>query len=145
MPASPSNFLLLLVKINVKIIAIILLQDTMVATKKRRGIMPLAADIINNMIPISDFSRGKASGVFAKVAGGTPVIVLKNNAPLAVITSPAEHARLTQIEEDYALLCESIERLERKGKAKNHSFADVMSEFGITEAELDDADEVEFE
>lgn len=93
----------------------------------------------------SDFSRAKACSAFSKVVDGTPVIVLKNNAPMAVITSPVEYARLILIEEDYALLCESLERLERSSGSKSHSFADVMSEFGITEACMDGFGKVEFE
>lgn len=107
--------------------------------------MPPAADIIDNIVPISDFSRGKASQTFARVADDTPVIVLKNNAPIAVITSPSEYSRLAQIEEDYYLLAEALERLARNEKPESLSFDEVMAEYGITDDDIDSADEVEFE
>ncbi|NTU89594.1 MAG: type II toxin-antitoxin system Phd/YefM family antitoxin [Actinobacteria bacterium] len=107
--------------------------------------MSLASDIMNNIVPISDFSRGKASSTFAKVSKGAPVIVLRNNVPMAVITSPSEYSYLTEIEEDFFLLSESIERLERSAGKKGTSLEEIMEKHGITEADLDAAEDVEFE
>ncbi len=107
--------------------------------------MPLAADIINNIVSVSDFSRGKASKILSRVGDDTPIIVLKNNAPMAVITSPAEYTRLTQIEEDYNLICEALDRLERAEESHRYSFDEVMNELELTEEDLNEADEVDFE
>lgn len=107
--------------------------------------MPLAAEIMNNIVPVSDFSRGKASRAFAKVAGGVPVIVVKNNAPTAVITSPEEYARLTAIEEDYLLLNEAFDRLSKNEGRPAVPLEEVLSRHGITQADLSAADEVEFD
>lgn len=107
--------------------------------------MSIAAEIINNIVPVSDFSRGKAAQAFSKAADGSPVLVLKNNAPLAIITSPDEYSRLIQIEEDYYLLNEALERLSKNEGVKTHSLEEVMAELGIDDKDLDSLGEVEFE
>lgn len=107
--------------------------------------MALAGDIMSNIVPISDFGRGKASSTFERVTDSTPVVVVRHNVPTAVITTPAEYARLTEAEEDLYLLTEAIARMRRSGDKQATPLEDVMAEFGITDADLDDAGEVEFE
>ena len=46
---------------------------------------------INQIIPITLFNKGKASQLFSRVQEGKPLIVLKNNCPIAVIISPDEY------------------------------------------------------
>lgn len=46
---------------------------------------------INRIIPITQFNKGKASKLFSSVQKGEPLIVLKNNCPVAVIISPDEY------------------------------------------------------
>ena len=59
-------------------------------------------------------------------------MVLKNNQPAAVILSPAEYQRLSEIEEDYLLLREAMERLEA-GTATT-PMKDVMEELARRQA-----------
>ena len=54
--------------------------------------MTNAANVIGNIVPISDFSHGKASTIFRRMNGSAPVTVVKNNRPIAVITTPEEFA-----------------------------------------------------
>ena len=82
---------------------------------------------------------------FLKGGRRIPVLVLKNNAPLAIITSPDEYSRLIQIEEDYYLLNEALERLSKNEGVKTHSLEEVMAELGIDDKDLDSLGEVEFE
>ena len=43
--------------------------------------MATPAELLDNMVPVSALSRGKAAQAFSSASNSTPVIVLKNNAP----------------------------------------------------------------
>ena len=77
--------------------------------------MAYIADMLDNIIPISDFSRGKASQAFERASNGSRVIVTRNNTPTAVIVSPEEYKRRAEAEENLYLLSLAIERLEANG------------------------------
>ena len=62
--------------------------------------MATPAELLDNMVPVSAFSRGKAAQAFSSASNSTPVIVLKNNAPYRVITTPDEYAYLSEVEAD---------------------------------------------
>ena len=62
--------------------------------------------MIETITPITLFNKGKASQLFAKAR--KPLLVVKNNAPVAVILSKDEYCRLYQL----AHVCEqSIENI----------------------------------
>lgn len=109
--------------------------------------MANVVDVIDNMVPISDFSRGKASQAFEKASNGTPVIVLRNNTPTAVIISPEEYRRLAEAEENLYLLGLALERLEANEGKELIPFETILAEHGITQEELDAIpdEDVEFE
>ncbi|MGL5677752.1 MAG: hypothetical protein ACRDDX_15250, partial [Cellulosilyticaceae bacterium] len=67
---------------------------------------------------------------------------LKNNAPSAVILSPEEYSRLAELEEDYALLLEATNRLAQTDASSTLPFEAVMANLGISEEDLDDAEDV---
>ena len=71
-------------------------------------------------------------------------MVLKNNQPAAVILSPAEFQRLSEIEEDYLLLREAMERLANNA-APATPMDSLMRELGIPEDEIDAAEDVVIE
>ncbi len=102
--------------------------------------MTYAANVLNSLVPITQFNRGQASRIFDRLHAENQLVVLKNNQPAAVILSPAEYARLSEIEEDYYLLLEATDRL-AENRAPAVPMDDVMRELGITEAELDAAEE----
>ena len=62
---------------------------------------------------------------------------MKNNQPSAVILSPEEYTRLTEIEEDYYLLIEATKRIEDNGNKETVSMDYVMRNLGIDEKELE--------
>ncbi len=65
---------------------------------------PTLLDLTERLVPISDFSQGKAGKIFNDVAqNNNAYIVLKNNQPTAVVLSVKEY-RETQ---------EKLSRLER--------------------------------
>ena len=110
-----------------------------------RVIMAIAADILQSLVPISQFNKGQAAKIFDRLHSENELIVLKNNQPLAIILSPEEYTRLTEIEEDYYLLLEANRRLEADGNNKTVSLDTVMNELGISEDELLDAEDVDIE
>ena len=108
-----------------------------------RVIMAIAADILQSLVPISQFNKGQAAKIFDRLHSENELIVLKNNQPSAIILSPEEYTRLTEIEEDYYLLLEANRRLEADGNNKTVSLDTVMNELGISEDELLDAEDVD--
>ena len=107
--------------------------------------MAIAADLLQSLVPISQFNKGQAAKIFDRLHSEKELIVLKNNQPSAIILSPEEYTRLTEIEEDYFLLLESNKRMEDNGKNKTLSFSSVMSNLGISEDELLDTEDVDIE
>ena len=101
--------------------------------------MAYTADILDSLVPITQFNRGQASRIFDRLHSESRLIVLKNilknNQPAAIILSPSEFQRLSEIEEDYTLLLEATRRL-KEDSSSTSSREDVMSELGISEADL---------
>ena len=107
--------------------------------------MAIAADLLQSLVPISQFNKGQAAKIFDRLRSERELIVLKNNQPSAIILSPEEYTRLTEIEEDYFLLLEANKRMEDNGNIKTLSFDSVMSNLGISEDELLDTEDVDIE
>ena len=97
--------------------------------------MAYTADILDSLVPITQFNRGQASRIFDRLHTENRLIVLKNNQPAAIILSPSEFQRLSEIEEDYTLLLEATRRL-KENSSSTTSREEVMSELGISEADL---------
>ena len=106
--------------------------------------MAYTADILDSLIPITQFNRGQASRIFDRLHTESQLIVLKNNQPAAIILSPSEFQRLSEIEEDYTLLLEATRRL-KEDSSSTSSREEVMSELNISESELAAAGDVVME
>ncbi len=104
-----------------------------------------ALQMLDNIVPISDFSHGKSSAAFSKVGNDNPVIVLKHNAPAFVIVTPEEYRSAKEAEEDLDLLMLAIERTANTSLGDCLTFDKFLDEIGVTKEELDAMDEVEFE
>ena len=102
--------------------------------------MAYTANDFRRLVSITQFNGGQASHIFDRLRAEQQLVVLKNNQPAAVILSPAEYARLSEIEEDYSLFLEATQRMAHND-APAATMADVMEELGITEAELDAAED----
>lgn len=113
--------------------------------KKEGVIMPSATNVAKSLVSISQFNKGQASRIFDRLHSESQLIVLKNNQPTAFILSPNEYDRLTELEEDYALLLEAYERLEKHGNEPGIPMTDVMARHGISEEDLDQIGDVEIE
>lgn len=106
--------------------------------------MAYTADILDSLVPITQFNRGQASRIFDRLHTESQLIVLKNNQPAAIILSPSEFQRLREIEEDYTLLLEATRRL-KEDSSSTSSREEVMSELNISESELAAAGDVVIE
>ena len=106
--------------------------------------MAYTADILDSLVPITQFNRGQASRIFDRLHTENRLIVLKNNQPAAIILSPSEFQRLSEVEEDYTLLLEATRRL-KEDSSSTSSREEVMSELGISEADLAAAGDVVIE
>lgn len=106
--------------------------------------MAYTADILDSLVPITQFNRGQASRIFDRLHTESQLIVLKNNQPAAIILSPSEFQRLREIEEDYTLLLEATRRL-KEGSSSTYCCKELMSERDISEADLAAAGDVVME
>ncbi len=104
-----------------------------------------ALQMLDNIVPISDFSHGKSSAAFSKVGNNNPVIVLKHNAPAFVIVTPDEYRLAKEAEEDLDLLMLAIERTANTSLDNCLTFDQLLDEIGVTQKQLSAMDEVEFE
>lgn len=107
--------------------------------------MTITTNLLHCLIPITQFNRGQASRIFDRLRTEKQLIVLKNNQPSAVILSPEEYERLSEIEENYLLLMEASERLKRSESKESIPFETVLAHLGITEQEIDEMEEEDIE
>ena len=107
--------------------------------------MAITADVLNSLSSITQFNKGQASKIFDRLRTERQLIVLKNNTPSAVILSPEEYERLAEIEEDYQLLLLAQERISRGSLDRAVSFHEAMANLGISETDLNEAEDVEIE
>lgn len=107
--------------------------------------MAYAINLLQSLVPISQFNKGQASRIFDRLSSEKELIVLKNNQPSAVILSPEEYTRLTEIEENYTLLMEANARLEANADRPTISLNEVLNKIGITETEVDEMEDVEID
>lgn len=107
--------------------------------------MSIAYETLNSLVSITQFNKGQASKIFDRLSSEKQLIVLKNNVPSAVIISPDEYIRLSEIAEDYFLLTEAQERLKNNAEKKNLSFEEVMNDYGLTEEDIENAEDLEIE
>ena len=84
------------------------------------------AEFTEKLIPISDFSQGKAGKVFRDVAeNDTEYIVLRNNQPTAVVISVNEYKDIQSRLEKYERLLEKIEDMRLYNIAKEREDDDL--------------------
>ncbi|WP_455719589.1 type II toxin-antitoxin system Phd/YefM family antitoxin [Agathobacter sp.] len=107
--------------------------------------MAVAADLLQSLVPISQFNKGQASKIFDRLRSEKELIVLKNNQPSAIILSPEEYTRLTEIEEDYFLLLAANKRIETNGDKNTIPIDAVITDLGISKEELLDTEDVNIE
>ena len=100
---------------------------------------------IQNTISITQFNRGLAGKIFQEVKQSGAKVVMKNNTPECVLISPDEYVRLMDEVNDARLLALAVKRMENFNPNNTISEKQVMEELGVSEEDLSDFDEVEFE
>lgn len=90
------------------------------------------------------FNRGEADKIFEEVEQNGIEIVLKNNAPVSVILPVQEYKKLMNELEDM-LLCDETRRRLEEGLHATIPAEELYAEAGITQKEIDEAEEVEIE
>ena len=111
------------------------------------------AEFTEHLVPISDFSQGKAGKIFSDVANNNKeYVVLKNNQPTAVVISIEEYRRIQRRIKVLEMYFEKLQDmfLEKKAKDRANDESTPFKEFieaeGFTLDELKEVmDEVEFE
>ena len=107
--------------------------------------MQNAANILNSLVPITQFNKGQAAKIFDRVKTERQLVVLKNNAPSAIILSPEEYERLAEIEENYYLLSVAESRMGDGWRSRTIKADEAMHRLGITSEDIENAEDVEFE
>ena len=107
--------------------------------------MTIHPDTLRQLVPITQFNRGQATKIFDRAKAEGQIVVLKNNAPEAVILSIEEFARMAEMVEDYQLLLLAQERLANNNQENAISEEDVMRNLGIDAADIATAEELEIE
>ena len=107
--------------------------------------MPSVISAIHNTVPITSFNRGLAGKIFEDVKSTGAKVVMKNNAAECVLLSPDEYTRVMDEVNDARLLAVAAERLAKYDSAALIPEEKVWDRLGITDDDLDAADEVEFE
>jgi|LSQX01.2.fsa_nt_gb antitoxin StbD len=102
-------------------------------------------NILNSIIPVSRFNKGEAGRIFDQLHHDKTQIVVKNNAPVAVLMSPDEYARLIEENEDCILQAEAALRISQSGKNDYISESDFIASVGLSEADLSNYEDVEIE
>ena len=118
--------------------------DTMSAT---------LAELTEKLVPISDFSQGKAGKIFSDVAeNNNEYIVLKNNQPTAVVVSVKEYKETQEKVNKLEKLLETIENIrllqlvESRDNSQTIPFEEFVAEEGFMMDELKKlAESVEFD
>ena len=110
-------------------------------------------DLTERLVPISDFSQGKAGKIFSDVAeNNNEYIILKNNQPTAVLLSIKEYREIQEKSARLEALLEKIENIrllkiaEKRESSSTSSFESFVKEQGFSMEELEEISEsVEFE
>ena len=100
---------------------------------------------IHDTVPIGQFNRGLAGKVFDEVKRTGPKVVMKNNMPECVLISPEEYTRMIDEINDARLLAIASSRMESYDPDHLISEEEMDRRLHITEEELNEAGEVDFE
>ena len=106
------------------------------------------ADLLDNLVPVSDLQRS-ASATLDRVREGSPVVIMRRGVPAAVMITPEEwreYERLREEAEDAADLALAKERLAKLERGDGYALSEkeVWDKLGITEEDLEGV-EVELE
>jgi len=101
------------------------------------------AEVMRSMVPVSRFNKGEAAKIFDEVTQTGIKIAVKNNKPTCILLSPERYESLLGHIEDLELMIEVERRLAEDGDM--YTQEEVMQRLGITQADIDAAEDVDIE
>lgn len=96
------------------------------------------------IVPITRFDRGEASRIFQEVSESGIKVVLNDSSPVCVLIDPEYYDAIVEALEDYSLFLEAQKRMTSTEDGNFISSQDLMTQLGITNADLNEI-EVEIE
>jgi PHD/YefM family antitoxin component YafN of YafNO toxin-antitoxin module len=103
------------------------------------------SNILKSLVSITQFNKGQAAKIFDRLKTERRIIVLKNNAPSAILLSPDEYLRLLEIEEDSYLLNLAEQRLADYNTGDGIPYEKALVQMGLTHEDIENAEDVEIE
>lgn len=100
---------------------------------------------MNNTISISSFSAINVDKIFEDVKMTGVKVVMKDDVAECVLISPSEYEKLIEEVNDVRLVSLATKRLENYDHNNIIDGEDVFQKLGITDDDLENYDEVEFE
>ena len=91
--------------------------------------------MISHNYQYHSYNKCKKELPFRESQSSSSILFYENNQPAAIILSPSESQRLSEIEEDYTLLLESTRRL-KDDSSSTPSREELMSELYISEVDF---------
>jgi len=101
------------------------------------------AEFTRPVVPVSRFNDGEAVKIFDEVSQIGIIYAVNNNQPACVLLSPERYESLLEEIEDLELMLEAEKRLDDGGTT--YSQDEVMQRLGLTQADIDAAEDVEIE
>jgi antitoxin StbD len=104
---------------------------------------PSITELFENMISITDLNKGKGAKIIDEMKRTGYKVILKNNRPEAVLITPNQFEEMLALKEELAdmtLGMEALRRMVNFNPEAAVSHEDMLAEFGITHAELDNID-----
>lgn len=95
-------------------------------------------NLLDSIIPISQFNKGQANKIFSDVKKHGTKIVVKNNSPECILMSPQLYQQMMEEYEDAILAAEAEKRLSQKVKYVSHDA--LMKKLGLSPSDLDDVE-----
>jgi len=102
-------------------------------------------NLLKSLVPITQFNKGQAAKIFDRLKTERRIVVLKNNAPSAIILSPDEYLRLLEIEEDSILLNLAEQRLADYKPGDGIPYEEALVQMGLTHEDIENAEDLEIE
>jgi PHD/YefM family antitoxin component YafN of YafNO toxin-antitoxin module len=100
-------------------------------------------DLTERLVPISDFSQGKAGKIFSDVyENNAEYIVLKNNQPTAVVLSIQEYRNIQNKINNMEKMLEDVENIRllqlanKRDNSETISFEEIVTKEGYTMDEI---------
>lgn len=105
----------------------------------------MTKNFADNIVPISEFNKGKASKIFEQVEKKGPTFVMKHNKQVCVLLPPHGYRALMNMLEDYMDAEEASKRMDNFDESQLIPIEEVMKESGFTEKDLEGWENIEFE